>query len=106
MSSRARKEPALDDSLALAVTLSSSIMFVRMGILVAIAAPGLLRLAWLPLAAMAAGGFLASLWFYRRAKGHPYTHSAVSDPLPPSQTGTFPPRFAPLSLRYPSPTAR
>jgi hypothetical protein len=56
MSSRARKEPALGDSLALAVSLSSSIMFVRMGILVTIAAPGLLRLAWLPLAAMAAAG--------------------------------------------------
>jgi hypothetical protein len=67
MSARARDEPRLADSLALSVVLSSSIMFVRMGILIAVAGPRLLRLAWLPLAVMSAAGLLVSLWFYRRS---------------------------------------
>lgn len=68
MSGRARAEPRLVDSLALSVVLSSSIMFVRMGILVAVAGPRLLRLAWVPLSAMAVAGLLVSLWFYRRSQ--------------------------------------
>lgn len=68
MSARAREEPRLADSLALSVVLASSIMFVRMGVLIAVAGPALLPAAWLPLAAMAAAGLLVSLWFYRRAK--------------------------------------
>ena len=68
MSARAREEPQLANSLALSVVLASSIMFVRMGILIAVAGPALLPVAWLPLAVLAAAGLLVSLWFYRRAK--------------------------------------
>jgi uncharacterized membrane protein (DUF4010 family) len=71
MSARAREEPRLADSFALAVVLSSSVMFIRMGVLVAIVSPALLRDAWLPLAAMAAAGLLASLWLYRRSQDQP-----------------------------------
>jgi len=98
MSSRARKEPALGDSLALAVILSSSIMFVRMGILVTIAAPGLLQLAWLPLAAMAAAGLLASLWFYRRSKDGANSDFELSNPVELLQALKFALLFALILL--------
>jgi uncharacterized membrane protein (DUF4010 family) len=81
MSARARTEPRLADSLALSVVLSSSIMFVRMGILVAVAGPQLLRLAWVPLSAMAAAGLLVSLWFYRRSQRAAKGEVELSNPF-------------------------
>jgi uncharacterized membrane protein (DUF4010 family) len=81
MSGRARAEPRLADSLALSVVLSSSIMFVRMGILVAVAGPQLLRLAWMPLSAMAGAGLLASLWFYRRSQRTAKGEVELSNPF-------------------------
>jgi uncharacterized membrane protein (DUF4010 family) len=81
MSARARGEPRLVESLVLSVVLSSSIMFIRMGILIAVAGPALLRLAWLPLAVMAAAGLLVSLWFYRRSKEKAKGDLELSNPF-------------------------
>ena len=81
MSARARSEPRLADSFALAVVLASSVMFIRMGVLVAIVAPELLRAAWSPLTAMAAAGLLASLWLYRRSKETPNVDLKLSNPV-------------------------
>jgi len=81
MSARAREEPRLADSLALAVVLASSVMFIRMGVLVAIVAPQLLGAAWSPLVAMAAAGLLASLWLYRRSRETPKADLKLSNPV-------------------------
>jgi uncharacterized membrane protein (DUF4010 family) len=81
MSARARTEPRLADSLALSVVLSSSIMFMRMAILVAVAGPQLLPLAAVPLASMAAAGLLVSLWFYRRSRQTAKGEIQLSNPF-------------------------
>jgi uncharacterized membrane protein (DUF4010 family) len=94
MSARARGQPRLADSLALSVVLSSSIMFVRMGILIAVAGPRLLRLAWLPLAVMSAAGLLVSLWFYRRSKDSLKGELELSNPVELWQTIKFALLFA------------
>ena len=98
MSARARDEPRLADSLALSVVLSSSIMFVRMGILIAVASPKLLRLAWLPLAVMSTAGLLVSLWFYRRSKDSAKGDLELSNPVELWQTIKFAMLFAVVLL--------
>jgi uncharacterized membrane protein (DUF4010 family) len=89
MSARARADPGLADSFALSVVLASSVMFVRMGVLITVANAPLLRAAWPPLAAMAAAGLLASLWLYRRSKGAPKAELKLSNPVALSQALKF-----------------
>ena len=70
LSGRARNEPRLVDSFAMAIVLASSIMFLRVLATVAIVAPALAPALAIPLCAMGAGGFLASalLWRHARAR--------------------------------------
>ena len=63
------------------MVLSSSVMFIRMGVLVTVVAPPLLRAAWLPLAAMAAAGLLVSLWLYRRSRETAKADLKLSNPV-------------------------
>jgi uncharacterized membrane protein (DUF4010 family) len=98
MSARARDERRLADSLALSVVLSSSIMFVRRGILIAVASPKLLRLAWLLLAVMSTAGLLVSLWFYRRSKDSAKGDLELSNPVELWQTIKFAMLFAVVLL--------
>jgi len=70
LSGRAKEEPRLADSFAMAIVLASSIMFLRVLGIVAIMAPVLVAPLAVPLGAMAGGGFVAStlLWRSSRAK--------------------------------------
>ena len=71
MSSRARDEPGFGRPLALAVVLASSVMVVRVAVVVTVVNPVLLRTLWLPLAAMAAVGFGWSAWLGGRPGAEP-----------------------------------
>lgn len=64
MAGRARERPEVADSAALAVTLASAVMFVRVVVIVAIVNPGLTSAVALPMAAAAAAGAGATavLW--------------------------------------------
>jgi len=89
MSARARAEPRLADSFALSAVLASSVMFFRMGVLIAVANAALLRVAWWPLAAMAAAGLLVSFWFYRRSTQTAQDDLKLSNPVELSQALQF-----------------
>jgi uncharacterized membrane protein (DUF4010 family) len=89
MSARAREEPEMGDGFALAVVLASSVMFVRMGVLIGVTNASLLRTAWLPLAAMAGVGFLVSIWFYRRSKKMEQGELQLSNPVELAQALKF-----------------
>jgi uncharacterized membrane protein (DUF4010 family) len=68
MAGRAKERPELEESAALAVILASTIMFVRILVLVAFVNPGLERdLVW-PMAGGAAGGVGASIVLWRRSR--------------------------------------
>ncbi|HEU4384712.1 MAG TPA: DUF4010 domain-containing protein [Anaeromyxobacteraceae bacterium] len=71
MSSRARQSPGFGRPLALAVVLASSVMVVRVAVVVGVVSPALLGTLWRPLAAMAAAGFGASAWLARRRGAQP-----------------------------------
>jgi uncharacterized membrane protein (DUF4010 family) len=66
MAGRARERPELADSAALAVTLASTVMFVRVLVLVAVVNPGLRGDVAVPLLAAAAAGIAATvaLWLH------------------------------------------
>ncbi|MDP2877409.1 MAG: MgtC/SapB family protein [Holophaga sp.] len=70
LSGRAKAEPRLQDSFAMAIVLASSVMFLRVLVTVAILAPALVRPLAIPIGAMAAGGFIASglLWRHSQKK--------------------------------------
>ena len=89
MSARAREEPRLSSSLALSVVLASSIMFARMTVLIAVTNRDLLRLAWVPLAAMAATGLIVSAWFYHRSRETAKGEVKLSNPFELSQAIKF-----------------
>jgi uncharacterized membrane protein (DUF4010 family) len=76
-SGRAREEPRLVESCALAIVLASSIMFARVVLTVQIVNPPLAaELAW-PMGAMGLTGMLASAWFYRRSTASPVGEGVV-----------------------------
>lgn len=68
LSGRAKEEPRLGDSFAMAIVLASSIMFLRVLVTVAILAPALVATLAIPLGAMAGAGFVASLLLWRHSK--------------------------------------
>ncbi len=70
LSGRAKEEPRLQDSFAMAIVLAGSIMFLRVLVTVAILAPDLVPLLAIPLVAMAVGGFVAAglLWRHSKAR--------------------------------------
>ncbi|HTN51491.1 MAG TPA: MgtC/SapB family protein [Anaeromyxobacter sp.] len=68
MSGRAREHPALSDSFALAVMLASTVMFLRVLVIVALVNPGLAGPLLLPLLAGAGAAGLASLLLWRRSR--------------------------------------
>lgn len=68
LSGRAKEEPRLVDSFAMAIVLASSIMFLRVLATVAILAPALVPSLAIPLGAMAGGGFAASALLWRHSK--------------------------------------
>lgn len=68
MSGRARREPAVADACALAVVLASTVMLVRLLILVAVAHAPLLSVLALPVGCMLAAGLVASFFLYRRGQ--------------------------------------
>jgi len=67
LSGRAKEEPRLVDSFAMAIVLASSIMFLRVLVTVAILAPALVPPLAIPLCAMAGGGFMTSAWLWRNS---------------------------------------
>lgn len=67
-SARAKQEPRLAASCALAVVLASSIMFPRIVLEVAVVNPVLVAPLAVPMVAMMVAGLVASLLFYRRAR--------------------------------------
>ena len=89
MSARARQEPRLGDGFALAVVLASSVMFVRMAVLIGVTSPGLLRNAWPPFAASAGAGLLVSLFWYRRSKEMTESELKLTNPVELSQALKF-----------------
>lgn len=70
LSGRAKEEPRLQDSFAMAIVLAGSIMFLRVLVTVAILAPPLVPTLAIPLVAMALGGFIAAglLWRHSKAR--------------------------------------
>jgi uncharacterized membrane protein (DUF4010 family) len=68
MSSRAREKPAIADSAALAVMLASTMMFVRVLVVVGLVSPSLLGWLAYPMVAAAAAGAGTSLVFWRRSR--------------------------------------
>jgi uncharacterized membrane protein (DUF4010 family) len=68
LSGRAKEEPRLQDSFAMAIVLAGSIMFLRVLVTVAILAPELVPLLAIPLVAMAVGGFIAAGLLWRHSK--------------------------------------
>lgn len=68
LSGRAKEEPRLADSFAMAILLASSIMFLRVLGIVAIMAPALVPSLAIPLGAMAGGGFVASIHLWRKSR--------------------------------------
>ncbi len=68
LSGRAKEEPRLTDSFAMAILLASSIMFLRVLGIVAIMAPALVPSLAIPLGAMAGGGFVASIHLWRKSR--------------------------------------
>lgn len=81
-SGRAKAEPQLAESCAVAVVLASSIMFVRVVLAVQIVNPALVpSLAW-PMAAMGSAGLVASAWLYRRSRAQAVSEGvAVANPF-------------------------
>lgn len=69
MSGRARETPALARPAALAVMLASTVMFVRVLVIVAVVNPGLQRALAFPMVAAALTGAAVSLWLWRGARG-------------------------------------
>lgn len=67
MARRARERPELDDSAALAVMLASTVMFVRVYLIVAVVNPGLAREVLYPMGFGTAGGVAASLALWLRS---------------------------------------
>jgi uncharacterized membrane protein (DUF4010 family) len=67
MSGRARETPALARPAALAVMLASTVMFVRVLVIVAVVNPGLERALVFPVGASALAGVAVSLWLWRGA---------------------------------------
>ncbi|MBI5542593.1 MAG: MgtC/SapB family protein [Deltaproteobacteria bacterium] len=67
-SGRAKEEPALHGSFALAVVLASTIMSVRVLITVAVVNAALLPRLAIPMGAMALGGLLSSAWLFQRSR--------------------------------------
>lgn len=70
LSGRAKGEHRLWDPFAMAILLASSIMFLRVLATVAILAPALVPSLAIPLGAMAGGGFLASIYLWRKSPVH------------------------------------
>lgn len=68
MSRRARKEPSVAPTAALAVIIASTIMFARIVVEVAVVDPALVKGVVPPMAAMAAAGVLAALVLRKRAR--------------------------------------
>lgn len=67
-SGKAKEEPRLNASFALAVVLASSVMFLRVLLEVAVVNQALLARLAVPMGAMAVGGALASAFLYRRSR--------------------------------------
>jgi uncharacterized membrane protein (DUF4010 family) len=67
MARRAKERPELDDSAALAVMLASTVMFVRVFVIVAVVNPGLRGEVLYPMGLAAAGGALACLGLWLRS---------------------------------------
>jgi len=88
---RAREQPSLRASCALAVCLASSIMFGRVLVMVAIVNHELVPALALPLGAMLAVGLLASWIFYRRSARGPEADSdlELSNPVELSSAVKF-----------------
>lgn len=70
-SRRARKEPALAPLAAVAVVAACSIMFARVAVVLAVVDAALLPTLAPPVGAMAAAGFGAAAWAYRRSLAQP-----------------------------------
>lgn len=68
MSGRARERPAIAESAALAVMLASTVMFVRVLVVVGLVNPSLVGWLAYPMAAAAAGGVGTSLVLWRRSR--------------------------------------
>lgn len=77
MSSHAREKPAIADSAALAVMLASTMMFVRVMVVVGLVNPSLLGWVAYPMAAAAAGGAGTSFVLWRRSR----TVAAATGPV-------------------------
>ena len=77
-SGRARQEPRLAASCALAVVLASSIMFGRVLLEVAVVNSALVADLAVPMVAMTLAGAAASFWFYRHSKSHEKAAANVS----------------------------
>jgi uncharacterized membrane protein (DUF4010 family) len=78
MATRARREPELLEACAMAIVIASTIMAVRIGVLVQVTNPSLLPTLIVPLAVMVAAGALGSLWFFLRTRGAAATSQEVA----------------------------
>lgn len=79
---RARTDPGLADGYALAVVLASTVMFVRIGVLVAVVDPALLpRLLW-PLVLMTVAGSVAAYLLHRRFRRGRPAGAATAEAVP------------------------
>lgn len=94
----ASRQPELSRGLAAGVVQASSIMFLRVIVLVAITAPPLLKAVALPMALMATTGLAAAalLWWHAAARGRP--DLAISNPLELGPAITFGALLALISL--------
>jgi len=68
MTKRSRQEPEKSASFALAILLASLVMFVRVGVVLAVVSMPLLRNLWVPLVAMLLANLLAAGWAFRQER--------------------------------------
>ncbi len=81
MAKKSRQELTLSSNYATGVILASSVMFVRVLIIVAIVNQNLLGSIWLPLIIFALAGFIITTFFFRKMQSEIFTEEILKNPF-------------------------
>jgi uncharacterized membrane protein (DUF4010 family) len=81
MAKKSKKETLLSANYATGVILASSVMFVRVLIIIGIINPELLKSLWLPLLLFATAGFIVTVFFYRKMQTEILIEDILKNPF-------------------------
>jgi uncharacterized membrane protein (DUF4010 family) len=81
MAKKSKKETLLSANYATGVILASSVMFVRVLIIIGIINLELLKSLWLPLLLFATAGFIVTIFFYRKMQTEILTEDILKNPF-------------------------